>query len=128
MITRRAAIAAAAGALCSTRSGFTQTLRNLGGAPAGFPVRNRAARGGAQPFDLVEHCRSLGLGVVETRLPPGGPDAIPAFRRRIESAGMRVILDIGYPRDEAGLPAFEANAKAAKECGAYSLHAAMTGR
>jgi sugar phosphate isomerase/epimerase len=41
---------------------------------------------------------------------------------------MRVILDIGYPRDEAGLPAFEANVKAAKECGAYSLHAAMTGR
>src|SRR5690349_7063957 len=108
MITRRAAIASAAGTLCSARFGFTQTLRNLGGAPAGFPVRTRAGRSGAQPFDFVEHCHSLGLGVVETRLPPAGPEAIPAFRRRIEAAGMRVILDIGYPRDEVGLPAFEA--------------------
>ena len=41
---------------------------------------------------------------------------------------MRLILDVGYPRDEAGVAAFDASVKAAKECGAISLHAAMTGR
>jgi len=41
---------------------------------------------------------------------------------------MRLILDVGYPRDEAGVAAFDANVKAAKECGAVSLHAAMTAR
>ncbi len=35
---------------------------------------------------------------------------------------------MGYPRDESGVAAYEANVKAAKECGAISLHAAMTGR
>ena len=41
---------------------------------------------------------------------------------------MRLILDVGFPRDAAGVDAFDANVKAAKECGAISLHAAMTGR
>ena len=101
-------------------------LRNIGGAPAGFPIRTRAARAAGQPFDFVDYCHSLGLGVVETRLPQQGTPA--EFRRKIESYGMRVILDVGFPRDESGVAAFDANVKAAKECGAISLHAAMTGR
>src|SRR5262249_51970051 len=32
------------------------------------------------------------------------------------------------PRDEAGVAAFDASVKAAKDCGAVSLHAAMTQR
>ena len=41
---------------------------------------------------------------------------------------MRVIMDVGYPRDENGVAAFESNVKMAKEAGAISLHAAMTQR
>ena len=128
MITRRATFAATAGAWIASRSAFAQPMGTIGGAPAGFPIRTRAGRGAAQRFDFVEHCHSLGLGVLETRLPSTDPEAVAAFRRRIESYGMRVILDVGYPRDEAGVAAFDANVKAAKDCGAVSLHAAMTGR
>jgi 3-oxoisoapionate decarboxylase len=103
-------------------------MRNMGGAPAGFPIRARAGRGGGKPFDFVDHCHSLGLGVVETRLPATDPESLKAFRQKIEAYNMRVILDVGYPRDEAGVAAFDAAVKAAKECGAISLHAAMTGR
>ena len=66
--------------------------------------------------------------MVETRLPANNVEAITAFRQKIEAYNMRVILDVGYPRDEAGVAAFDASVKAAKECGAVSLHAAMTGR
>jgi sugar phosphate isomerase/epimerase len=41
---------------------------------------------------------------------------------------MRVIWDVGFPRNEAGVAAFEAGVKTAKEAGAISLHAAMTNR
>ena len=133
-MTRREMLGAAgaAAAMLSLKPGLAQPsvkpMRNLGGAPAGFPMRSRAARGGAKPFDFVEYCHSLGLGVVETRLPPTDAESIKAFRQKIETYNMRVILDVGYPRDDAGVAAFDASVKAAKECGAVSLHAAMTAR
>jgi 3-oxoisoapionate decarboxylase len=134
MINRREMLqaAGAACALLPLRIGSAQSagkqLPNLGGAPAGFPIRTRAGRAGAKPFDFVEHCHNLGLGVVETRLASADPEATQAFRKRIEGFQMRVIMDVGYPRDEAGVAAFDASVKAAKECGAISLHAAMTAR
>jgi hypothetical protein len=76
----------------------------------------------------VEHCHDLGLGVVESRLAGTDPEAIKTLRQKVEGYQMRLILDVGYPRDEAGVAAFDASVKAAKECGAISLHAAMTGR
>jgi 3-oxoisoapionate decarboxylase len=103
-------------------------LANLGGAPAGFPIRSRGARGGPRPFDFIEHCHNLGLGVVETRLQSPDPAAAAALRKRVEGWNMRLILDVGYPRDQEGVPAFDALVKAAKDAGAISLHAAMTGR
>jgi sugar phosphate isomerase/epimerase len=114
--------AAAARQLNAADSG---SLSNIGGAPAGFPIRSKAARTAGQTFDFVDYCHKLGLGVVETRLPQGPP---ADFRRKIESYGMRVILDVGFPRAEDEVAAFDGNVKAAKECGAISLHAAMTGR
>ena len=134
MMTRRQILGAAgaASAWMAAGPGRAQTppkqLSNLGGAPAGFPIRMRAGRGGAKPFDVVEHCHNLGLGVVETRLPGTDPEAIKTLRQKVEGYHMRLILDVGYPRDEAGVAAFDAAVKAASECGAISLHAAMTGR
>jgi hypothetical protein len=83
----------------------------------------RGGGGGGPRPDFVEHCRTLGVGVVETRL-PADPEAVKALRQKIENYHMRLILDVGYPRDEAGVAAFDANVKAAKECGAVSLHVA----
>jgi sugar phosphate isomerase/epimerase len=126
-------------------------LKNMGGAPAGFPAHSSGGRGrGAAPggaaaagapaggarggggraqFDFLGYFHSLGFGVAEGARPASNDAAdIKAFRARVEEYHMRVILDVGYPRDEAGLPEFEANVKMAKEAGAISLHAAMTAR
>jgi sugar phosphate isomerase/epimerase len=149
---------------------FAQTppaqLRNMGGAPAGFPAHSRAGApggargagappGGAPPtpgaapagrgaggggragggggrgpsFDFLEYFHSLGFGVAEGARPASNePDAIRAFRTKVEQYHMRVILDVNYPRDENGVEAFEAGVKMAKEAGAISIHAAMTNR
>jgi 3-oxoisoapionate decarboxylase len=128
ILTRRAMLTAGAAAVLATRRAPAQQMRNIGAAPAGFPIHNRAGRGGAHPFDFVEHCHELGVGVIETRLPSTDPEAVKAFRQKLENYHLRLILDVGYPRDEAGVAAFDANVKAAKDAGAISLHAAMTGR
>jgi sugar phosphate isomerase/epimerase len=120
MMTRRAMLAAGAASAFMYAPGAGKRMRNIGGAAAGFPIRTRAGR-----FDFLTHCHDLGLGVVETRPPT---DAPKAFRERVEAYRMRVIMDVGYPRDEGGVPAFDAAVKTAAECGAISLHAAMTGR
>jgi sugar phosphate isomerase/epimerase len=125
-MTRRELLGAAVAAASQLKAATSGPLRNIGGAPAGFPVRTKAARAAGQPFDFVDYCHGLGLGVVETRLPQQSAPA--EFRRKVEGYGMRVILDVGFPRDESGVAAFDANVKLAKECGAISLHAAMTGR
>ena len=103
-------------------------LRNLGGAPAGFPIRSRAAREAHQPFDFVEYCHGLGLAAAETRLDLSKPEAVRGLRQKLEKYGMRVILDIPLPRDEAGVPAFDSAVQSAHEIGVHSLHAAMTQR
>ena len=103
-------------------------FRNLGGAPAGFPIHSRMARETHQPFDFVDYCHGLGLGVVETRLDLSKPDAAHALRQKVEGYNMRVILDFPLPRDEAGVPAFDTAIQAAHDAGVYGLHAAMTQR
>ncbi|MBZ5626235.1 MAG: sugar phosphate isomerase/epimerase [Acidobacteriia bacterium] len=103
-------------------------FHNLGGAPAGFPMRSRAARAGNRPFDFVEHCHNLGFGVVETRLDLTSAEAIKQFRQKIEAYHMRAILDVPLPRDENGVAAFDNAAKGAKEAGVRSLHTALTQR
>jgi sugar phosphate isomerase/epimerase len=128
-------------------------LKNMGGAPAGFGAHASGGRGGlgapargAAPggavgegggagrgrgpaFDFLGYFHGLGFGVAEGARPASNdPDAIRAFRARVDEYHMRVILDVGFPRDEKGVDAFEANVKMAKEAGAISLHAAMTQR
>lgn len=102
--------------------------RALGGGPAGFGLRIRANGKAAPPVDFLDYCHGLGLGGVEMRLPSTDPEAVKALRQRAESYDMRVILDIPLPRGEADVAAFDVAVKAAKEAGAYGLHAAMTQR
>lgn len=91
-------------------------------------MRSRAARGGGKPFDFVEYCHSLGFGVVETRVNLGDADAVRGLRQKLETYHMRGILDVPLPRDEAGVPAFDAALKTAREAGVLALHTAMTQR
>ncbi|HMC62806.1 MAG TPA: sugar phosphate isomerase/epimerase family protein [Candidatus Solibacter sp.] len=129
--TRRQMIAtAASAALLSLRpaAAETATLRNMGGAPAGFPMHNRGARDSGKPFDFMEYCHSLGFGAMETRLPSTDADAIKKFRQRLDSWNMRVMMDIPLPRTAADAATFDTAVKAAKDAGAVSLHTAMTAR
>src|SRR5579872_2329866 len=125
-MTRREVLALAALPLAAQTA--DKPLPNLGGAPAGFPIRSRTARDQHHPFDFVDYCHGLGLGVAETRLDLSKPDAARALRQKLDRYQMRVILDIPLPRDEAGVPAFDTAVAAAHEIGVHSLHAAMTQR
>jgi len=80
------------------------------------------------PLDFVDYCHGLGLGGVETRLTSNDPESVKLFRQKLESYDMRAILDIPLPRTETDLAAFDVAVKAAKDAGAYGLHAAMTQR
>jgi sugar phosphate isomerase/epimerase len=104
-----------------------------GAAPGGAAGAGRGPGGGGggrgPSFDFLEYFHSLGFGVAEGARPASNdPEAIKAFRAKVEQYNMRVIMDVGYPRNEAGVEAFDAGVKMAKEAGAFSIHAAMTNR
>ena len=98
-------------------------LKNMGGEPPGFGHRNRA--GG---FNILEHCRGLGLGAVRMSLPSSDPAAVRELRKKIESYGMRVIISLPTPKEAGALPQYEAAVRAASELGAVTTHASFTAR
>ncbi len=100
----------------------------MGGTPTAFAVRSRAARASAKPFDMVEHCRSIGLAGLQTNPPAIDPDSLRQFRQRLEGYKMHLICDPRLPRQESDVDAFDAQVKAFKAAGAAAFHAAMTGR
>jgi sugar phosphate isomerase/epimerase len=144
MLTRRQVLAAAGAAsawsalvpsssrsetLGSAAAGASwPTAPKMGGTPTAFAVRTRAARNAGQPFDIVEHCRSIGLGGVQTNPPSTDPGEIAKFRKRLESYGMHLISDPQLPKQESDVDAFDAQVKAYKEAGSVAFHAALTGR
>jgi sugar phosphate isomerase/epimerase len=98
-------------------------LKNMGGEPPGFGHRNRA--GG---FNILEHCRGLGLGAVRMSLPSTDPAAVRELRKKIESYGMRVIISLPTPKEAGALPQYEAAVRAASDLGAVTTHASFTAR
>jgi 3-oxoisoapionate decarboxylase len=112
----------------------------LGGAPTAFQNNMRAgmpqgappgARGAGRPqssFDIIEHCKKIGLGGVQTNPPSLDPAEIKKFRAKIESYNFHLICDPRLPKSESDLGAFENEVKAYKEAGAACLHVALTGR
>src|SRR5215475_7177386 len=123
-MTRRQMIAASAAAFARAGAAAEAPRSpNMGTAPTGFGLHRRV-----DPIDLVDLTHNLGLGVVETRLPAADADAVKALRRKIDSFGMRVILDTPLPRAENDVERFDAAVAACKSAGAISLHAAMTQR
>ena len=98
-------------------------LKNMGGEGPGFGNRNRA--GG---FDILEHCHSLGLGVVRLNVPQGGPDAVRAREKKLDSYGMRCIVSVAPPRTDAAVEAYATSIAAARELGAVTTQASFTAR
>jgi sugar phosphate isomerase/epimerase len=103
---------------------------DLADAPPAGPAPGRGPGGGgrgAGGFDIVEHCHNIGLFGVQT-IPPTDPEAMKAFRQKLESYQMTLICSPRLPQNDAGVAAFEAQVKAYKEAGAIRFHAAMTNR
>jgi 3-oxoisoapionate decarboxylase len=105
------------------QAGTSPMIRNMGIEPPGFRYRSR------QPgWDILEHGRSLGLGAVRMSLPSREPAAIKELRAKIERYGMRVIISLAPPADDAAVAAYEAGVKAVSELGAVTTHASFTAR
>ena len=100
----------------------------LGAAPTSFVVRLTLARTGKRPFDMVEHCHSLGLAGAETSLASGDPALVRKLRTQSESYNMKLILNTKLPARESDVAQFDKAVAACRETGAIALHAAMTAR
>ncbi len=115
----------------------------MGGAPTSFGAHNASMRAGrpagpnprdpnyvAPPFtdEFFEYCHSLGLGGAEMANVPSDPAAIGKLKEKVQQYNMHISFNVPLPRNEADVPRFEAGVKTAKEIGAWSLHAALTGR
>ena len=98
-------------------------LKNMGGEPPGFGHRSRAGN-----FDILEHCRGLGLGAVRMSLPSPDLEAARQLRKKIDGYGMRVIISLAPPKDAGALPQYEAAVRAVSEIGAVTTHASFTAR
>jgi 3-oxoisoapionate decarboxylase len=109
-------------------SAASKSYPRMGGTAITFMVRSTAARGSSTPFDMLEHCHSIGLGGVQMNPPSMDPEAIKIFRRQLENYSMHLICDPQLPMQTSDVAAFDAQLKAYKEAGASAFHAALTGR
>ena len=91
--------------------------------PPGFGHRSRAGK-----FDILEHCRGLGLGAVRMSLPSTDLEVAGQLRKKLESYGMRVIISLAPPKEKGALEGYEAAVKAVSEIGAVTTHASFTAR
>ena len=128
-MTRREMLAGTGSAFAWAAMGTVQgqaqapMLKNMGGEPPGFGHRNRAGN-----FNILEHCRGLGLGAVRMNLPSTDLEAVRALRKKIEGYGMRVIVSLAPPKEPGAVAAYEAGVRAAGELGAVTTHASFTAR
>jgi sugar phosphate isomerase/epimerase len=110
--------------------------KGMGGAPTSFVAHNGGGLGNARgtggpakpPDEFIDYCHSLGLGGAEVGAPPTDPAAISKLRDKLQTYDMHVIFNIRLPQSEADVEKFDVSVKAAREVGAFGLHAALTGR
>jgi len=128
-MTRREMLAAAGSAVAwsvlpSEASAWqAPVLKNMGGEPPGFGHRSRAGK-----FDILEHCRSLGLGAVRMNLPSTDLADVRQLRTKIEGYGMRVIISLAPPKEPGAVADYETRVRAVSELGAVTTHASFTAR
>ena len=127
-MTRREMLVSTGAALAGLSAGArpqaqAAMLKNMGGEPPGFGHRSRAGK-----FDILEHCRGLGLGAVRMSLPSTDLEVARQLRRKLESYGMRVIISLAPPKEKGALEGYEAAVKAVSEIGAVTTHASFTAR
>ena len=94
-----------------------------GGRAARFGHRSRAGK-----FDILEHCRSLGLGAVRMSLPSTDPAAVRELRKKIESYGMRVIISLAPPKEAGAVANYETAVRAVSDSAPVTTQASFTAR
>ncbi len=131
-MTRREllSIVASAPACLSGGNMYAQKGRalKLGGTPSAFTLR---AQGGGRttPFDILEHCRKIGLGGVQTSLPAIEIDLAAKLGKRVRTLGLELVLDSPpLPLEEGQLYRFDFALGACRAAGAGCLHVALAGR
>jgi 3-oxoisoapionate decarboxylase len=126
-VTRREMLAGTASTLAWMSVGDaradTPMLKNMGGEPPGFGHRARAGN-----FDILEHCRGLGLGAVRMNLPSPDLESARALRKKLESYGLRVIISLAPPKEPGAVAAYDTAVRAVSEIGAVTTHASFTQR
>jgi 3-oxoisoapionate decarboxylase len=122
MLTRRQVLAAACLSPLGAQAQISKS--RMGGSPTAFSIRAKSG----QPFDIVEHCHSLGLSGAETGRPPATPESIRSLRQKLDAYNMRIVFNVPLPRGREDLETFDTGVKNAKEAGALAIHAAMTPR
>ncbi len=126
-MTRREMLAGTGSALAWMSVGGVQAqapmLKNMGGEPPGFGHRSRAGK-----FDILEHCRGLGLGAVRMNLPSSDLEAVRLLRKKAEGYGMRLIISLAPPKEPGAVAQYEAAVRAVSELGAVTTHSSFTAR
>ena len=78
-------------------------------------------------LDVLDHCQSLGAGCLQIGVRGWTRDFAGKVREKRESLGIALEGQIGLPRSEDQLAAFEASVQRAKEAGASVLRAVCLG-
>jgi sugar phosphate isomerase/epimerase len=100
----------------------------LGATPSVFSLRARS-QAGAKPFDIVEHCRKIGLSGVQTSLEAIELDLAANLGKRVRTYGLELILDSPpLPLEEGQLYRFDFALGACKAAGAMCLRTALAER
>ena len=100
----------------------------MGASPAAFMGALMGSRAADKPFDIIEHCKTIGLGGIQWNPPSTDAKEIRAFRQKLENYNMHLVCDPRLPKQISDVDAFEAEVKAYREAGAAAFHAALTGR
>lgn len=80
-----------------------------------------------EPLSLLEHCREIGAGGVQTSLRSTERGYLNQVRNLAEKYGMYVEVNVRLPREQTDLDDFKKTVQAAKDVGALALRAVTLG-
>jgi 3-oxoisoapionate decarboxylase len=108
-----------------------QGASRMGIAATAVAQRMRQQRGaggtgtGSSPLELLEYCRSIGAGGIQTGLSSLNGNDARQLRRKAEEYGMYVEASLGLPRGDSDLPKFQEAVQTARNAGATVIRCAM---
>src|SRR5262245_38729718 len=133
LITRRAMLAACAGAIPALRPAAAERKKRLGVVIHSYGIRSGTDRTKdasariTDPLVLLEHCHKLGAGGIQTNLGEREQEYASKLRNRLEEYQMYLEGSIRLPRDNVDVERFAHELKTSKEAGATVVRTVMLG-